>query len=276
MPARGSLRQLSLHAVGVAMPKHSQPAAPATKRLAGAAPCGENRSHVWFTAPFAAQPCPGAPLLNPANDAKAVGEVLKGMGFAVIEVRDASKAQMEAALGRAREALKGKNGVGMLYYAGHGLQLDWRNYMVTVDARLNAAAEVPVQTVDVQAVIDAFKPADNRMNILMLDACRDNPFAATASGKGLAPMDAPTGTLLAYATAPGNVAEDGSKKSGNGLYTQCLVQELGRPATSIENMFKRVRLQVRRQSDGRQIPWESTSLEDEFYFDAKAKPAKGR
>ena len=215
-----------------------------------------------------------APLANPANDAKAMSATLKGMGFAVIEVRDASKAQIESALGRAREMLNGKNGVGMLYYAGHGLQLDWRNYMVPVDARLTSAADVPVQAVDVQAVIESFKAAGNRMNIVVLDACRDNPFAGTASGKGLAPLDAPRGTLLAYATAPGNVAEDGSAASGNGLYTQYLVQELGRRATSIETMFKRVRLQVRRQSGGRQIPWESTSLEDDFYFDPAAKPVK--
>jgi uncharacterized caspase-like protein len=209
------------------------------------------------------------PLVNPANDAKAMSAALKGMGFTVFEARDASKVQMDAALARARDALAGKNGVGMLYYAGHGLQLDWRNYMVPVDARMASAADVPVQTLDVQAVIDAFKSAGNRMNIVVLDACRDNPFAGTASGK-----DAPRGTLLAYATAPGNVAEDGSAQSGNGLYTQYLVQELGRRATSIETMFKRVRLQVRRQSDGRQIPWESTSLEDEFYFDPAAKPVK--
>ena len=92
-----------------------------------------------------------APLVNPANDAKAMSATLKGMGFTVIEARDASKAQMQAALARARDALSGKRGVGMLYYAGHGLQLDWRNYMVPVDARLASAAEVPAQTLDVQA-----------------------------------------------------------------------------------------------------------------------------
>ena len=215
-----------------------------------------------------------APLLNPANDARAMSDALRGMGFTVIEVRDASKAQMQQALAQAGAALKGRHAVGLLYYAGHGLQLDWRNYMVPVDAQLTSAADVPAQTLDVQTVIDAFKLAGNRMNIVVLDACRDNPFAASASAKGLAPVDAPPGTFLAYATAPGNVAEDGSQQSGNGLYTQYLVQELGRRSTSIETMFKRVRLQVRRQSDGRQIPWESTSLEDEFYFDPSAKPVK--
>ena len=214
---------------------------------------------------------PGAPLLNPGNDAKAMAATLKEMGFQVIEARDATRAQMTEAIARTRDVLKGRSGVGMFYYAGHGLQLDWRNYMVPVDARLSGAADLPGQTVDVTQVIEAFKAAGNRMNIVVLDACRDNPFAGTAVHKGLAQMDAPPGTLLAYATAPGNVAEDGSTTSANGLYTQHLVHELKQPNARIEDVFKRVRFQVRRESQGRQIPWESTSLEDDFYFDPTIK-----
>ncbi|MCR5885537.1 caspase family protein [Rhizobacter sp. J219] len=211
-----------------------------------------------------------APLLNPLNDARAMGEALKGMGFSVVEVRDAKKAEMEQAITQVRDQLKDRRGVGLLYYAGHGLQLDWRNYMVPVDAKLASAQDVRQQAVDVQQVVDAFKSAGNRMNIVVLDACRDNPFGATGSAKGLAQMDAPPGTLLAYATAPGNVAEDGDAKTGNGLYTQHLVKELQQPGARIEDVFKRVRLQVRRSSEGRQVPWESTSLEDDFSFDPKA------
>jgi len=213
----------------------------------------------------------GAPLTNPANDAKAMSAALKGLGFTVIELRDASKAQMQAAVAQASGILRGRHGVGLLYYAGHGLQLDWRNYMVPVDARLHGAADVREQTVEIQSVIDAFRVAGNRMSIVVLDACRDNPFADSATGKGLAQMDAPQGTLLAYATAPGNVAEDGDADGGNGLYTRYLVHELKQPGAKIEDVFKRVRLQVRKQSAGRQIPWESTSLEDDFYFDPKVK-----
>ncbi len=209
---------------------------------------------------------PAAPLLNPATDARAMGDTLRGLGFTVVELRDAHKAQMAEAIAKVRDALKGKKGVGMLYYAGHGLQLDWHNYMVPVNANLTRAADVPEQTVDVDSVIDAFKAAGNRMNIVVLDACRDNPFAGTASGKGLAPLDAPPGTFLAFATAPGNVAEDGDVKSGNGLYTQFLLEELRKPVAKIEDVFKRVRFQVRQKSQGRQVPWESTSLEDDFYF----------
>jgi Caspase domain len=211
-------------------------------------------------------------LVNPANDALAMTDVLKRLGFTVIELRDGNKAQMTAAIAKVSDSLKGKQGVGMLYYAGHGLQLDWRNYMVPVDANLKTAADVAKQTIDLSSVVDTFKAAGNRMNIVVLDACRDNPFgASTSSGKGLAQLDAPPSTLLAYATAPGNVADDGDTKSGNGLYTQYLLQELKRPAAKIEDVFKRVRLNVRKQSDGRQIPWESTSLEDDFFFNDGAK-----
>ena len=213
-----------------------------------------------------------SPLVNPANDAQAMADVLKRLGFNVVELRDGTRAQMSAAISRVSDSLKGKQGVGMLYYAGHGLQLDWRNYMVPVDANLKSAADVPRQTIDLSSVVDIFKAAGNRMNIVVLDACRDNPFGGnTSSAKGLAQLDAPPSTFLAYATAPGNVAEDGDEKSGNGLYTQYLLQELKRPTAKIEDVFKRVRLNVRKQSQGRQIPWESTSLEDDFFFNDGAR-----
>ncbi len=214
----------------------------------------------------------GSPLLNPANDAGAMSDVMRRLGFEVIELRDGSKAQMAAAILKMSETLKGRQGVGMLYYAGHGLQLDWRNYMVPVDANLKTAADVPRQAIELGSVVDMFKAAGNRMNIVVLDACRDNPFGRdTSSAKGLAQLDAPPSTFLAYATAPGNVAEDGDEKSGNGLYTQFLLQELKRPTAKIEDVFKRVRLNVRKQSQGRQIPWESTSLEDDFFFNDGVK-----
>jgi Uncharacterized protein containing caspase domain len=209
---------------------------------------------------------PRDPLTNPVNDAKGMSEVLKGLGFTVIEVRDGSKAQIFKAIEGVRDSLRGKNGVGMLYYAGHGMQVDARNYMVPVDAKLAAPGDVATQTVDVGHVIEAFKAAGNRLNILVLDACRDNPFGSIVSGKGLAPLDAPTGTFLAYATAPGNVASDGDAKSTNGLYTHYLLQELKKPTARIEDVFKRVRYSVRKASNGKQIPWESTSLEEDFQF----------
>ncbi|MEJ8850196.1 caspase domain-containing protein [Variovorax rhizosphaerae] len=212
-----------------------------------------------------------APLVNSINDARAMGSALRDLGFQVIEVNDASHGQMASAIETTRRALAGKQGVAMFYYAGHAMQLDWRNYMVPIDAKLASAQDVPGQTVDVESVMTAFKSARTRMNIVILDACRDNPFSATASGKGLAPLDAPTGTFLAYATAPGNVARDGSEATGHGLYTQYLIEELRKPQAKIEDVFKRVRTNVRQQSKGRQIPWESTSLEEDFYFGGAPK-----
>ncbi|MBL8305251.1 MAG: caspase family protein [Rubrivivax sp.] len=207
-----------------------------------------------------------SPLLNPVRDARAMAELLRSLGFQVIEERDADLGRMGAAIERAATALQGRQGIGLLYYAGHGLQIDWRNYMLPVDIRIETAADVPRQSVDVQRVLKAFQGAGTRMNILMLDACRDNPFGTQGGPRGLAPMDAPPGTFFAYATAPGNVAEDGSESEGNGLYTRFLLQELKKPEARIEDVFKRVRLQVRQATQGRQIPWESTSLEEDFVF----------
>jgi hypothetical protein len=147
------------------------------------------------------------------------------------------------------------------------LQLDWHNYLLPVDAQIRTAADVAGQAINLQQVLDAFRAAGSRMNIVVLDACRDNPFGASASGKGLAPIDAPPGTFLAYATAPGNVAYDGNAADGHGLYTRFLAEQLRQPDARIEDVFKRVRYAVRQQSQGRQIPWESTSLEEDFSFD---------
>jgi hypothetical protein len=206
-------------------------------------------------------------LVNPINDAKAMGDILRGMGFKVIELRDGSKAQMLSAIGTIKEDLRGKQAIGMLYFAGHGLQLDWRNYMMPVDARLKKSADIPAQTVDLGVVLEAFKSAGNRLNIVVLDACRNNPFDNQLATKGLAPIDAPPGTFMALATTAGNVAEDGDAKSVNGLYTQYLLQEIKKPAVRIEDVFRRVKLQVRQQSKGRQIPSDSSNLQEEFSFD---------
>ena len=210
---------------------------------------------------------PGAPLRNAVRDAQSMSAALAALGFQVVDAKDAGKAQMEAAIARARDLLKGRGGVGLFFYAGHAVQLDWRNFLLPVDASPATAQEVPRQSVDVQAAIEAFRAAGTRLNIVVLDACRDNPFGASGgAGKGLAPMDAPPGTYLAYATAPGHTADDGDPAAGNGLYTSFLLREIARPQARIEEVFKRVRLQVRRASAGKQVPWDATSLEEDFYF----------
>jgi hypothetical protein len=204
------------------------------------------------------------PLPNAKNDARDMAAALRELKFDVVEAQDATRSQMQAALAEVGKRLAGKNATALFYFAGHGLQLDWRNYLMPVDAVLNSASDVAKSCVDVEEALGTFVRAKTKLNVVVLDACRNNPFTEKATGKGLAQMDAPPSTLLAYATAPGNVAEDG--KGSNGLYTSALLPELKKPEQRIEDVFKRTRFMVRRQSLGRQIPWESTSLEDDFYF----------
>jgi hypothetical protein len=204
-------------------------------------------------------------LANPGNDANSMSAVLTRLGFKVIRVSDGTKEQMETAITQMQAFLKGKQAVAMLYYAGHGLQLNWHNYMVATDSQIDKAEDIPKETIDIDRVLQAFKNSSTRLNIIVLDACRDNPFESKSSGRGLSQVDAPINTYISFATAPGNVALDGNSDSANGLYTQYILKELQRPAP-VEDMFKRVRLQVRKASHGAQIPWDSTSLEVDFAF----------
>ncbi|MCK6406070.1 MAG: caspase family protein [Rhodocyclaceae bacterium] len=206
-----------------------------------------------------------SPLRNPVNDAAAIARELGQFGFATELLTDAGRASMQGAIDAFCARLAKQKAVGLFYFAGHGLQLDWRNYLVPVDARLAAAADVPRHTVELNTLFGGLAKVGNPLNVVVLDACRDNPFGSEhKTGRGLSQMDAPTGTFLAYATAPGNVAADGAGQ--HGLYTENILREMKVPEAKIEDVFKRVRLSVRRSSAGQQIPWESTSLEDDFYF----------
>ena len=204
-------------------------------------------------------------LMNPANDARAVGAVLGECGFTVTALIDADRAQMVSSIADHAKALAASKSVGLFYFAGHGLQLGWHNYLLPVDASIRRLEDVPAVSVDVAALLAGISRADNPMNVIILDACRDNPFGDfRVEQKGLSQMDAPARTLLAYATAPGNVASDGDGK--NGLYTENLLREMRIREAKIEDVFKRVRFAVRRATNGRQVPWESTSLEEDYYF----------
>jgi hypothetical protein len=207
-----------------------------------------------------------APLVNPANDARAVAERLRQSGFSVSLKLDAGKHEMSEAIRNFAEQLKTRQAIGVFYYAGHGLQLNWRNFLVPVDARIRQQSDVAAQTVDMGLLLDGLERARNPMNLVILDACRNNPFGPDfrTDDRGLSQLDAPPATLLAFATAPGNTAEDG--EGSNGLYTSHLLREMTTPGTRIEDIFKRVRLAVRKQSRGEQIPWESTSLEEDFFL----------
>jgi len=207
-----------------------------------------------------------APLKNPGNDAKGIAGALQQLGFQVNLKLDAGRNEMIEAIRAFGGELAKKKGVGMFYYAGHGAQLAWKNYLIPVDAIIEKVEDMQPKTVELNSLLEGLIKAQNPMNVIILDACRDNPFGTKArtQQKGLSQFDAPPGSLLAYATSPGNTAADG--EGANGLYTENLLRELKTPEAKIEDVFKRVRLNVRRKSAGQQIPWESTSLEEDFYF----------
>lgn len=204
------------------------------------------------------------PLANPINDARAVADTLNKLGFKVISVQNASHKQMFDAVRQFGDALHG--GVGLFYYAGHGVQVKGRNFLIPVDAAIEREDEVPFKALDVGLVLEKMEGAKNPLNIVILDACRNNPFvrASRSAGGGLAQMDAPTGSIVAFATAPGAEAADGA--GANGLYTSYLLKYMATPGLKVEDVFKRTRVAVKQDSAGRQIPWESTSLEGDFYF----------
>ena len=200
-----------------------------------------------------------SPLRNPVNDVRAMAQRLRELGFTVLAHENATKRTMEAAIIEFGRRLA-EGGVGAFYYAGHGLQVRGRNYLVPVDAEIEDEASTRVAAVDVELLLEQMGEARNRVNIVILDACRNNPFERRMRGasRGLAAVDAARGTLVAYATAPGSVAADGDGK--NGLYTEELLEALREPGLKVEEVFKRVRINVARRSKGAQTPWESSSL----------------
>ena len=203
-------------------------------------------------------------LPNPVNDAQSMTRELTALGFHVTSRINASRSEMRAAV-REFESRIRHGGVGLFFYAGHGLQIDGENYLVPIDADVKQKYDVSDQCLKVSYILGAMEEAGNRLNIIILDACRNNPFRSfRGGGGGLAHMDAPTGSLLAYATAPGSVAQDGA--GTNGLYTSKLLLHMKDPTLEILDMFRQVRRDVMAESAGRQVPWESTSLTGEFYF----------
>jgi uncharacterized caspase-like protein len=200
-----------------------------------------------------------SPLRNPVNDARAMTKTLRELGFTVLAHENATKRSMETAVIEFGRKLA-EGGVGFFYYAGHGLQVRGRNYLVPVDADIDSEAATRIAAVDVDLLLEQMAEAKNRVNVVILDACRNNPFERRLRGasRGLAAVDAARGTLIAYATAPGSVAADG--EGANGLYTEELLQALRLPGLKVEEVFKRVRVAVTERSKGAQTPWESSSL----------------
>jgi hypothetical protein len=206
------------------------------------------------------------PLLNPVNDARAIANALKAANFDVIKYENISTmADMKKAIREFSEKIQ-NGGVGLFYYAGHGMQVNGYNWLIPTQAEIYKEEEIEYESVDVGFVLAQMESAHNRMNIIILDACRDNPFARSwrNAAQGLAFINAPAGTLISYATAPGSVASDGT--GDNGLYTEEFLKQINKSDLKIEDVFKNVRIGVMARSNNQQTPWESSSLVGDFYF----------
>ncbi len=201
-------------------------------------------------------------LHNPLNDAADMGAMLEELGFEVQVLKNAGRQAMEDAIRAFGQRLR-TGGVGVFYYAGHAVQVDGLNYLVPVGAEIRAENEIPHKTLSLGFLLGHMGKASNRLNIVILDACRDNPFRGFRSLKrGLAETRVPTGTYIAYATAPGGVAADGTGR--HGVFTEHLLAELRVPGLTIEEVMKRTRRAVAEATAGQQVPWASTSLVGDF------------
>ena len=217
-------------------------------------------------------------LPNPANDANAISKLLTDAGFDVTLAADLTQKDMNEKVGdfAAKIATRGPDTVALLFYAGHGLQVDGENYLVPVDVDPKRETDIPLQAVRLNDVLNTLNAVPSRMRLLLLDACRNNPFPAISptAGHGLALVDTKSGapgTFLSYSTAPGAVAEDGD--GADSPYTTALLAAAREPNLPIEEAFKRVRVAVNKATEGRQTPWESSSLTEDFRFVAGAAAA---
>jgi len=206
-----------------------------------------------------------APLKNPVNDATDMAAALRASGFSVTIKLDATLREMEDAIYDFGKKLR-RGGVGLFYFAGHGVRVKGSNYLIPIGARIESEGDVKYSSVDAGLILAKMEDAQNELNIVILDACRNNPFARSfrSAQNGLARMDAPTGSLIAYATAPGQMAADGEGR--NGVYTKYLLRYIKEPGHTIEQVFKSVRIAVLKETGRKQTPWESSSLTGNFYF----------
>jgi hypothetical protein len=206
-----------------------------------------------------------SPLKNPVNDAKDVATKLRKLGFEVIERHNLTTKQIGRTLSEFRSKLV-PGGIALVFYAGHGLQIKGENYLPTVDAEILAEEDVANQSLAVKQIMDVLDDSKSRLNLVFLDACRNNPYSRSfrsAAGDGLARISAPSGTLISYATRPGSVAQDGD--GHNGLYTSKLLAQMD-SNLQIELALKQVVTAVKTASQGKQEPWMEGSIEGDFCF----------
>ncbi len=241
--------------------------------LAGSGVAGERRALVIGNSDYRV-----GPLKNPVNDAAAVANSLRGLGFEVTLRENTTLGDMIEAF--RRFSLDSRSArVRLLYYAGHGVQVKGRNYLLPVDTEIRAEDEIAAKSADLNELLDRLAAIKQGMNIIILDACRNNPFSGAeivgpdgrrlkfrgATPAGLAPVEAPLGSMVAFSTAPGGVALDNPREP-HSLYTKHLLSEMRSPGLPIELLFKEVRLSVARETGRVQVPWESSSLTGDFCF----------
>lgn len=207
-------------------------------------------------------------LPNPGNDADAMATALTALGFQVELIKDVDQKNMKRAIARfgARLRQAGRSATGLFFYAGHGLQTGGINYLVPVNSAIEAEADVDLESVAADTVLRQMEEAGSATNIVILDACRNMPLARSlrSGTRGLARMDAPNGSFVAYSTAPGSVAVDGTGR--NSPFVIALVKAMQQKGQPIETIFRTVRRSVLHETGGRQTPWDSSSLIDPFYF----------
>jgi hypothetical protein len=209
----------------------------------------------------------GKDLANPVNDATDIASKLKSYGFDILLAADCTAKEMEKQLKSFRKQLDSSD-VGLFFFAGHGMQIEGVNYLLALDTDMDTETDAKYSSLSLDKIVDVMANSAATTKIIILDACRKNPWERRwhrAPGvRGLASVYAPKGTIIGFATSPGEVAYDGIGR--NGTYTAALLQHIDTPDCSIETMFKRVRNEVAASSEGKQTSWEHTSLSGEFYF----------
>ena len=210
-------------------------------------------------------------LKNPVNDANAMAEALRHSGFNVMLHTDLTQKELKIAIREFGQILKEEGGTGLFYFAGHGLQEGGRNYILPVDADIRKVEDIEFEAVDLSRVLVEMDYAENELNLVILDACRDNPYKEAFKDSrnrhnGLASIQsAPYNSFIAFSTSPGSVASD-NPDAEHGLYTAQLLDAIQKQGVKLEDIFKTVRSNVRKLSNGLQIPWEISSVEADFYF----------
>jgi hypothetical protein len=206
-------------------------------------------------------------LKNSTNDADDMAKELVNLGFSTVKLIDAKYEDADHALRSFKDALN-SNDIGLFYFAGHGIQIDGQNYLGTIDTNFHDEVSVKHSSLALNQVIDIMDSCSNRTNFIILDACRNNTYTPAwnrGSGQdGLAPVYTPRGTLIAFATSPGETAADG--KGRNGTYTESILKHINTQDVSVEDLFKRVRNTLYAATSGKQTSWEHTSLSGDFFF----------